>query len=168
MLLLRKNMKYGAMVALIGFLSACQFTPVYQKGGLASELSAIAVETPDSRDGQLLRIALEDTLLIDDQNRYSVRYRLEPTLNINLEALSIESDGTTRRHRLIGRSEINLYDKSSGRKLYYDVVERLNSYNISDDDYSTFIAGRDARRQVIEALAEETRLRLIAYFNKGA
>ncbi len=157
---------FALAVGCVLLVSGCSFTPVYQKGGLASELSAIKIDTVRTREGQLLKAALEDNLHTDYTNQYALRYRLAPTVTIGTQALSIESDGTTRRYRLIGRSEIHLYDISSGKKIYYDTVERLSSYNISDADYSTYIAGRDAQKQVVTALAEDIRLRLIAYFNK--
>ena len=144
-------------------LTACGFTPVYQQQGKArEELAAIAVETPPTRAGQQLKIALEDALAPQGQSPSS-RYRLAPNFSISLEPLSIESDGTTRRYRMLGTANISLTD-SSGKVVYTGFVQRFSSYHISEGDYSTYVASQDASQQLINVIAEEIRLRLIGFF----
>jgi hypothetical protein len=147
-------------------LTACGFTPVYQQQGKArEELAAIAVETPRTREGQWLKAALEDTIAPQGQSA-SPRYRLAPNFSITLEPLSIESDGTTRRYRMLGVANLSLTDMN-GKEVYASTVQRFSSYHISEGDYSTYVAGKDASHQLITAVAEEIRLRLISFLARS-
>jgi LPS-assembly lipoprotein len=142
-------------------LAACGFTPVYQQE--RQTLSAITIDTPATREGQQLKAALEDTLAPQGLAA-SARYRLTPNFAISLEPLSIESDGTTRRYRMIGTANMVLTDLTTGKPVYSTRVQRFNSYHISEADYSTYVAGQDATRQLITAMAEALRLRVIGFF----
>jgi LPS-assembly lipoprotein len=146
-------------------LTACGFTPVYQKGGTGKTLAAITIDTPRTREGQLLKAALEDTLA-PSGTAASPLYRLTPNFGIALEPLSIESDGTTRRYRMIGTSNLTLTEIATGKAVFSDQVQRFSSYHISDADYSTYVAGKDATRQLVEAMAEDIRLRLVNFTAK--
>jgi LPS-assembly lipoprotein len=143
-------------------LAACGFTPVYKQGNERAALAAITVDTPNTREGQQLKAALEDTLAPQGQAA-SPRYRLSPNFTISLEPLSIESDGTTRRYRMIGTADMVLTDLATGKPAYTSRVQRFNSYHISEGDYSTYVASQDANRQLIHAMAEALRLRLIGF-----
>ena len=150
-------------------LTACGLTPVYKQENERRALSDIAVVTPDTREGQWLRAELEDTIAPQGQQA-APRYRLNPNFSIVLEPLSIESDGTTRRYRMLGTANVTLTDSASGKVVFTTVVHRFSSYHISEGDYSTYVAGQDASHQLITAVAEEIRLRLISFFaaNKGS
>ena len=148
---------------LLFLTAACGFTPVYKQGKERQALADMVIQTPNNREGQALRIALEDSLSPEGQHA-SARYRLIPNFSIVLEQLSIESDGTTRRYRLLGTANVILTDLSNGKVVYSTVVHRFNSYHISSGDYSTYIAQQDATHQLVLAVAEEIRLRLISFF----
>lgn len=143
-------------------LISCGFTPVYKQGAQRENLSAVEIITPQTKEGQWLRTALEDVLF--PQGQTQVRYRLNPNFSITSEQLSIETDGTTRRYRLLGTANIALIDIASGKVIYTSPVHRFSSYHISQGNYSTYIAQQDATHQLIKAIAEEIRLRIISYF----
>jgi LPS-assembly lipoprotein len=153
-------MKYLLLIAFLT-LTACGFTPVYQKGGAGDKLALIEVDTPRTREGQWLKAALEDRLA--PAGALAAKYRLTPNLAISLEPLSIESDGTTRRYRMIGSANLVLTDLATGKVAFTSNVQRFSSYHISDADFSTYVAGQDATRQLVEAIAEDIRLRLIGF-----
>ena len=147
-------------------LASCTFTPIYQQDGAAESLRNISVVTPASREGQLFRIALEDALRTQTTQADNVLI-LNATIAIDAQPLSIEADGTTQRYRLLGNSRITLTDPTSNERLYTTTIERISSYNISDADYSTYISGQYERNQLINAIAETARLRLLTYLGEG-
>jgi LPS-assembly lipoprotein len=146
-------------------LAACGFTPVYQQGKQQEALKSIAISSPDTREGQLLKAQLED-LLYPEGAAAASRYVLEPNLQIIVEPLSIDADGTTRRYRIIGVVNYRLLESAAQTLVTKGSLQRFSSYHIARADYSTYVAGQDARKQVIGAIAEELRLRIIDHFAK--
>jgi LPS-assembly lipoprotein len=159
-------MRLSSFVMLCLLLTACGFTPVYQQGLARQTLAEVAVDTPNTREGQWLRKALEDTLAPYGQHA-TPRYRLTPNFSVVLEPLSIESDGTTRRYRMLGTANVTLTDTSNGKIIFTTLVHRFSSYHISEGDYSTYVAQQDATHQLVSAVAEEIRLRLISFLVKN-
>lgn len=149
-------------LSIVILAAACSFTPIYKQGETSTTLSHTYVQTMDTREGQLLRIALQDRLRAQEL-RADATHVLNASLGIEAQPLSIEADGTTRRYRLIGRSTAQLQAIGSDKPLYETTVDRFSSYNISDADYSTYISARDARKQLINALAEAIALRLMTH-----
>jgi hypothetical protein len=161
----KDSMKHYLMIILCAVLMAgCGFTPVYhQKKGYVDALASIRIDTPKGREHQQIRVALEDRLAPMGMNP-KVRYILEPNVSTLLQPISIESDGTTSRYRMIARSTLRLYDASDRKLLMSDRVERFSSYTIARADFSTYTSNKDATRQLMDELAEELRARLIRYF----
>jgi LPS-assembly lipoprotein len=145
-------------------MAACGFTPVYQQGDVRNELQAINVVANDNREAQMLKAFLEDGIYAG--GKINAKYNLIPNLQLTTMPLSIEANGTTQRYRVIGNATYQLIEVASGKVQSEGAFERFSSYSIAIADYSTYVAGKDSKRQVIEAVAEELRLRLISYFNQ--
>lgn len=144
------------------FGSGCGFTPVYQQGKARQSLESITINAANTREAQLFKARLSDSLKPGGAGES--RYQLTPKLTITRQALSIDVDGTVQRYRLIGNASYRLTDLESGELLMDEEVERFMSYSVSDADFSTFVASRDVREQLVRSLAEEVRLALIAHF----
>jgi LPS-assembly lipoprotein len=153
----------SVFVSLLCVLASCGFTPVYKQGKQQDALKAIMISSPDTREGQLLKAQLED-MLYPDGAAHSAAYRLDPNLQVIVEPLSIDADGTTRRYRIVGMVNYVLTDLATQKPLTKGSLQRFSSYHIASADYSTYVAGLDARKQVIGAIAEEVRLRMMDYF----
>ena len=156
--------KISPLCALIFAITACGFTPVYQQGEVRNQLQAIKVIAPDDREAQMLKATLEDAIYAG--GKINAKYNLVPNLQLITMPLSIEANGTTQRYRVIGNASYELIEIASGKVQTKGAFERFSSYSIANADYSTYVAGKDSKRQVIEAVAEELRLRLISYFNQ--
>ncbi len=165
----------AVLIILLLMVGACGFTPVYQQGQLRTQLQNISISAPDNREAQTLKASLEDSIYAgggadlhgegNTQQGTQPKYVLIPNLGLSVLPLSIESNGTTQRYRVIGNANYQLLD-ANGVVQNQGAFERFSSYSIANADYSTYVAGKDAKKQVIEAVAEELRLRLIDYFNK--
>ncbi len=157
-------LKFAIILSLGMCVSSCGFSPVYHKGVVREELQNVAIFAPDNREAQMLKAALEDAIYAGDAKE--AKYTLIPNLGLSVLPLSIEANGTTQRYRVIGVANYQLLG-AGGAVVNQGAFERFSSYSIASADYSTYVAGKDAKKQVIEAVAEELRLRLIDYFNKA-
>lgn len=156
-------MKFLCIIALLT-LTACGFHPVHgNKANTAINsmvLEEIKVEVPTKgRSGQLFRIALEDEL--HPENLYPTpRYRLIGNLEEIKQPIIIERDARITRYNLILKSNYKLLDIASGETVHSKSSQRISSYNVSDSDFATFIANREARERGIKELARTIAMEL--------
>jgi LPS-assembly lipoprotein len=131
---------------------------------MATDLASIEVAPIPNRQGQLLRNEL--TSLLDPaataaaDKRYTLRVNLKETVN----TFAIERSGfaTTANVEII--ATYTLVDDASGNALVGGSSRAFNDYNILENDYSTYVAGGDARNRAITQVAYEIRNRLAAHF----
>jgi hypothetical protein len=154
----------AGLIILLLLLNACGLRPVYEKNTEMTQLHQVKIVAPDNRDSQMLRSALEDIIYANGKMEQE-NYILTPNLGLTVIPLSIELDGTTRRYRLTANSNYILKDAKTGKILKTGTIQRFNSYNIATADYSTYVASKDAKKLLLEAIAEELRLKLINYFS---
>lgn len=147
-----------ALLCLLLIPVACGFQPVH---GLKQEasLSNIRVEKIPGRSGQILKTHIEDEIGEPGEGRYSLQ------VNYNLQSIPVitELEGVAERYRLVLRAGISLIDNETGQIALRDTLSRQSSYNVSDSDYSTFIAGRAAEEMALRELANDIILRLAAF-----
>src|SRR4051812_10004552 len=94
---LRAAMAAAALVC--APLAGCAgFTPLYSQQGLAAGMSAIAVDTPQTRTGHLLREQLEDQLAIRKDR--PAQYRLAVVIEEQRRPRGLNSDDTPTRYEL--------------------------------------------------------------------
>jgi len=152
---------------LLTTLTACGFEPVHgtkdaEHYAHKSPLAPIEVEVQNKdRMGQLFRIALEDALHPD--NRYPTpEYTLTTTLEEIKQPIIIERDARITRYNLILRATYSLQHIESAEFIAKNKrSQRISSYNVSDSDFATFVADREARERGIETLARNMSMELI-------
>lgn len=90
----------AALLALLLVLpaSGCGFTPLYARPGVVDGLNRIALETPKTRTGHLLREELEDQLAIDRSQ--APVWRLSVKLEEQRRARGRNVDDTASRYEL--------------------------------------------------------------------
>ena len=158
-------MKYFALICLVT-LTACGFQPVHgtktEQTANIIALEEIKVEVPaKGRLAQLYRIALEDSL--HPSNLYPTpKYRLTSAITEVNQPIIIQRDASIVRYNLVLKATYELTDIASGTQLAKKKIQRISSYNVSDSDFATFIAKRNAREQGIKALAKDLSMKLAA------
>ena len=160
------------LVPLLLLLPACGFQPVYEQKPQALDtqdlLTLIEIEAPKSRQGDELKAALEDGFYQSLHAKPAPRYRLVTALAIDSQPFIIDTDGISSRYELTIRSNYRLLRIADRKPLKRGRLIRRVSYNVDDqDDYSTFIAQRDAISRGIQGLADDYRLRLVATLAQG-
>lgn len=158
------------MVASLFLLVSCGFSPLYQapQNRAPSSLPPVAIETINDhdghqgRDGQMLRTALEDRL--NRGNSGTPSYRLAATFEKTLVPVVIERDGSITRYNINMVSHFQLFRQSDAKQVHAGTIKRVGSYNVSNQDFSTFMAQKDATERGIIEIAEDYRLKLGAWF----
>ncbi len=158
-------MRFLAIILSLFLLCACGFEPVHGTKVAESSplLEMIKVEVPTKgRTAQLYRIALEDAL--HPGNQYpEPRYHLVSQLEEIRQPIIIERDAQITRYNMVLKSTSELLDIASGEKIFSKHSQRISSYNVSDSDFATFIAERDARKNGINALAQTIAMELVTH-----
>ncbi len=156
-------------ILLITFLlPSCGFSPIYATHPEAAriDLSSVDVLPVPGREGQLLKISLEDKLNPDSRRSY-IQYRLNAAIKTETSPIAINPDGTAGRYRILITSPFSLTDAESGQVLFSDTLRQSVSYQVSEGDYSTYVASQDALRRGIEQLGEDYSSRIAAFLNRS-
>lgn len=159
-------------LTLLLFLCGCGFRPLYGDADYRAsdvDYSTVEVGPIPGREGQILKAAIEDRL--NPKGEMPAReYKLNPTLGVEVTPLSIKEDGTASRYRVKITSTYTLVRLTDGKVVDQGKLSRYNSYNVSDADYSTFVAQQDSIKRSLESLGEKYFIRISAFFaseNKG-
>ncbi len=158
-------------LAIVLFVAqSCGFQPLYGEQSAADSqwLATIEVETPDNRDGQLLKSALEDAFNPKGW-RAAPQYRLVVQTRTKFHPFAINLDGSVSRYTIQFTSNYELIRGVDKKVVDKGVLSRTAGYNVADtDDYATFMARQDAQERVVKALAELYRLKMRSYFDRFA
>lgn len=161
--------KIIAVFLLLG-ATACGFRPLYGDEGYratSADYATIEVAHVPGHEGQLLVAAIEDRLNPKGE-AVPFEYVLNPRLDIQLVPLSFKEDGTVTRYKVRVSSAYSLTHLDDNKQIDHGILRRSNSYNVSDADYSTFVAQQDSINRAIESLGEKYFIRLSAFFAKEA
>jgi LPS-assembly lipoprotein len=148
-----------ALLALLALgLSGCGFTPLYGDAGVGSDLSRIAVSTPDTRLGYRLREQLEDALSHDTAR--PPLWRLETVVEQSRQPLGRRIDDTATRYELTVRGAWTLTPVTGGTPLGgVEVV--TTTYAAADQPYAAIAAQQDGEDRAAAALARRIRVNLL-------
>ena len=156
-----------AAILLLG-LAACTVRPLYAPAGFErgpmTDLPAIAVDAPLTREEQVFRNALLFGLTgggDDAAPRYALSYRL----TLREQEIAVErGTGIPNAYQLTGSLSFLVKEIATGASVFGANVTALGSYTRSSQNYANIRARRDAEDRLGESLAELTQARLAAYF----
>jgi len=164
-MLTRRTMLLGLAAALGG----CGFRPLYGGAGdagdpdIREQLAAVEIRGLDGRLGQVLRNDLLDQLNpVSDQ--VPSRYVLAIQLRRFASALGIQLDNTITRYNLILVARFQLRERGTRRIVYRSLVQRVASYNVSQQPFADLIAEQDAERRAARELSTDIRTQLAVHF----
>jgi LPS-assembly lipoprotein len=164
---LRGLMGVAAMIAgapLVG----CGYRPLYAtstRGGVSTEMAAVKIGLIPDRIGQRLRNNLLDRMNPAGEPA-SPRYRLDVALKEAVQDVGVRKDETSTRANYILSADYRLIDATTGRVLFRASSQRIASYNISRDDFSTISAANAARQRIATDLADEITTRVAIFLNR--
>ena len=154
-------------VIILCSLNSCGFSPVYsnkQPTELGWKLASIALPEAKNRQEQIFINALH-TLLTPTGNKEQSEYELIPRLTVTKSDLAIERDRTVTRYKIIANLEYRIQEIATGQEIGHGSLQRQGEFDRVTSDYSTYISQKNTEKKVIEALAEDMRLRLVWILN---
>lgn len=147
----------AAALGLVG----CGFTPLYAEPGVAPALAAIAVDTPNTRTGYILRERLEDAF---GRNPGQVsEYRLVTRVRERRSSLGRRADDTATRYELTLTVNYELQD-GGGNRLLRNTVRATSTYAASEHPYAGVTAQQDGESRAAAQAADLIRGELARYF----
>lgn len=154
-------MKVLAALSALALLSACGLQPLYAGGSsgvVAQGLAGIDVSAIPDRAGWLMRNALVDRF--GQNGGGAARYRLDVTLDDDLEALGLLTDDTIGRERRTLRARYQLVDLASGTVLVDATAGSDAGIDVVSSEYATISAEQTALENLTQEVADQITARL--------
>ncbi len=162
---LRRLVLALGLLALAGGQSGCGFQPVYgggdERGGAASELRHVAIETVPDRVGYRLKSELERLF---GNHGQQAEYRLAIDLDTRSAVTAIDSDDSTLRRNLRLVAAVSLTPVGSDQPVYQRTLFSDAGIDQLPSDFATLVAEDAAEQRAVERLAHDIRQRLAVYF----
>lgn len=152
----------------MALLSGCGFRPLYgdhEGGSVSREFARIEIGSIRDRAGQQFRSRLL-YLLQPRGTAGSPAYHLGVSLTESSSSLGVQKTSLATRANLVVTAGISLASLGGGEALYTATDQVSVSYNILNSEFATLMAEKDARNRAINALSENIRIRLGAYFER--
>lgn len=164
-------LRLPALLTALFLLVSCGFQPVYgtvddrEHLELSTYLAGVEVAPISGREGQQLRIMLEDRLNpADSASIYDKSFRLNIALKLRRDPVIVQPDGSIARYQMVLTSTYRLTDVETGESMDSGQIRRISSFDVPIEKFAVYVAERDATRRALTELSEEYRMRLIAYF----
>lgn len=155
-------------------LSACGFQPIYMPtaagnpGVAERELAAVSVGIIPDRPGQLLRQALQQRMASDSGGSHY--YDLRVTYWITGEGVSVQTDNSATRLRLIARANWTLMaNDASQARLTEGSARSIDAINVFDQQFFALdLQNETVQRRLAEQIAEQIATQLALWFRARA
>lgn len=148
----------------VSLLSGCGFRPLY--GGTSESsfirdnpLKGVSISLIEDREGQILRNFLIDRFQPDGTDRYI----LTTELDVSEQDLGVAFDATTTRSRVVVTAAFILSYQGG---TYRFTSRSAGSYSTVLSDYGTLVARQDATERSLREIADEAKVRLVAFLSK--
>ena len=158
----------GACVFLLA-LPGCGFQPLYGQSGsgqisTTDDLAAVRVVPLSDRIGQQFHNMLIDRLNPKGQSKRP-NYELYVKLTKTVNKVAIRKDETASRANMILGASFILRDQATTEALLRGSLRSINSYNILDSQFPTYVSEADAVERGLRELSDDLRVRLAIYFS---
>lgn len=147
------------LLAGVGALAACGFSPAYAPDGSAEALRGqVLPDAPGNASEFVFATRLEDRLGRASDARFALGY----TVSTRAEGLAITADQATLRFNLVGRVDFSVRDRATGQVLTSGSVDSFTSYSAIGTTVATRASETDAARRLYVILADQVVSRLVA------
>ena len=133
------------IIILIAPLIGCQFTPVYKKNNMISELCSINVNNEEnSAPLHEIRFKNELKYILCDSNNSNIKYILNWEIQRNYRELIKSESNFTRRYEEIFLVRFSLVNIENNNVIYTDSVTSKGAYNLLEDEIISTIASKNS------------------------
>lgn len=150
-------------------VSACGISPLYLTQGQETTNLTAAVEIQPIADyeGYLLQNYLSDGLN-PKKMVAPKKYRLNVHLNMpNISDQNIQNDNFSSRERMTLSVSYRLTDIQTGQTVISTTASATGAYNVATDPYSTWMAQKKVRENLVKMLADRITLHVISFVKKN-
>ena len=171
---LRTASLVGAVAAALAAALAvggCGYRPLYGEQGTVAgapareQLSQVKIAGIADRRGQMLRNYLLDRMNPRGEPA-SPRYHLTVVTVETSRITDSRADGTATRSDLIITARFNLRDSTSDAVVFVERSEALATYNLLTARFASVVSEDEARRRVVEQLADQIALQVALFLNR--
>ena len=141
-----KNITY----ALLFFISACSFSPVYNENSAPKLVQQISIQEPNTQNEFIFY-----SHLVDRFGDLGDKYILNYTISTSKEDKALDFDGTIHQIEVSGSVSFNLKDMNNGVELLSEKEEMHLSYSNSGSTAAVLNAERTTNKQLVILLAEK-------------
>ena len=155
-----KNITY----ALLFFISACSFSPVYNENSASKLVQQISIQEPNTQDEFIFY-----SHLVDRFGDLGDKYVLNYVISTSKKDKALDFDGTVHRVEISGSVSFNLNDKEKGTKLLSETEEMYLSYSNAGSTAAVLNAEKTTNKQLVVLLADKVADRVsLAIAEKGS
>ena len=140
----------NSLYALLFFITACGFSPVYNQNNSPKLIQQISIQEPNTQDEFIFY-----SHLVDRFGDLGDKYVLDYAISTSTEDSALDFDGTVHRIEISGSVSFSLKDKENGINLLSDREEMYLSYSNSGSTAAVFNAERITNKQLVILLAEK-------------
>lgn len=152
---------------LLSCLSACGFSPVYNRGGQAlPAFGQIHIDGIPDREGQYLRNALMDRLYRGGRPADPVYTLKLSRIEEHKSELDVTKGSDATRAQLRLSAKMRLVDNASGKTVMQRDLSSTASYNILQSQFTTRVSEQNTRENVLDDLARQAETQLALFFGK--
>lgn len=160
-------MTKSIIIALTLLLTGCGFKPLYQAEGgnsrmVLTKLASIDIAPIPERLGQIMRNRMLDLF----GSATTPDYRLNVTISDEIEGYGFRSDAAVTQEQVTMTAVIVMKTLASDEIEFETTLRARTSYDVVLSDFATYTQREDAKRRLVEELAEQLHRRLALHFRK--
>ena len=145
------HIKIGAILALGLMTAACGFQPLYADPHVAGGMRAIAITTPQTRTGYLLREELSDELAVNRD--LTPKYKLNVAIAERRRPRGLNPDDTPTRYELRLDVTYTLTEIEGGKVLLKQTRPVLVSSDAVVQPYASIASQEDSEQRAASSAA---------------
>jgi hypothetical protein len=132
------------------FISACDFTPVYNNSNSSKLIGQISIQEPNTQNDFIFY-----SQLINRFGDIGEKYVLNYAISTSKEEKALDFNGTVHRLEISGSVSFNLKDTENGNEILSDREETYLSYSNAGSTAAVLNAERTTKKQLIILLADK-------------
>tara|TARA_B100001123_G_C14556047_1_gene728245 strand:- start:23 stop:526 length:504 start_codon:yes stop_codon:yes gene_type:complete len=148
--------------------TSCGFRPLYlgsENLDISRSLSKISILSIEDRVGQIVHNLLLDRLNPNAKSKDRL-YTLDVGVSVVKQDIGLKFTNEATRATLALTAEYSLINDEDGQVLNSGEVRSVNSYNISDSEFSRIVSERDAMERAAREVSDEIKTRLSLHFSQ--
>lgn len=161
-------MRTIAILAAATLLAGCGLHPLYGSGSAAATFGSVEVAPIEGKAGWLVANALRDRLAAHRDGAGASRYRLDVTLDDQIQGLGVRPDNSVSRERRTLRARYRLVDLATNAAVVDATAGSDAGIDVVRSEYATIAAENTALERLAGIVADKVVAQLALYARRSA